>query len=73
MTADPRETRLREIAQVKLRARELEAERNAILRELAAELGAGAITKLAGIAGPTRARVGRIVSTNGGGDDPRSR
>ena len=42
MTADPRETRLREIAQVKLRARELEAERNAILRELAAELGAGA-------------------------------
>ena len=68
---DPRETRLREIAEVRLYARAVEAERNRILCDLAAEWGIGALTRLAGISGLTRARVHKIVTN--GRNVPRSR
>ena len=69
---DPREARLREIAQARRDVRELDIERDILLRQLAAERGKGALPALAKAAGLTRARVHQIV-TDGTLDDPRSR
>ena len=58
---DPREARLRAIATTISTARDLEPERDALLRELARERGRGKLAELARMAGLTRARVHQII------------
>lgn len=65
---DKRITRLRllsrQLDRLRARAQELEPERAALIRELAAERGRGKLAELAAYAGLSRARIHQII--NGG-------